>query len=253
MSHNYSSFDELSEAVTTNLYELTANIKTVQRYINKIPDKTSSNNASGVEQEFQQLAKDVTERFKSGGELVKALQDWDPSNLSSTQQFRQERLAKEYAGMLQQYRNLQQEAAEKERKLMQQMQSNSSAQGPTETTPLISEQQQQQQLTLDIVNQEEVDFQTSIVQERETEIQDIERGITEVNAIFRDLGILVHEQAPLLDTVEENISNLATNTKNASRQLDQADAYQRKRRKWSCLILMFLFIVLLIIVLAIFA
>jgi t-SNARE complex subunit (syntaxin) len=252
----YTSFDQLSEAVTSQLYELTANIKTVQKYISKLPEKATSGKTN-VEQEFSDLSQEVTENFKKGGELIKSLQDWDPRQLSNTQQFSQESLAKEYTSMLQQYRNLQREAAEKERKLMQQAQTNLAAQGElnnpqvSETTPLMAHQQQQ--LKLDVVNQEEVDFLGSVVHDRETEIQDIERNITEVNAIFRDVGTLVNEQAPLLDTVEENVSNLAINTRNASRQLDQADAYQRKRRKWSCLLLTFLLVIVLIIVLALVA
>lgn len=248
----YSSFDQLTEAVTLQLYELTANLKTVQRYISKIPEKVSSG-TTNVEHEFQELSKEVTESFKKGGDLIKKLQEWDLQDVNSTQKFSQESLAKEYSGMLQQYRNLQRQAAEKERALMQRAQSNIAAQESfhgdqaTENTPLMAQQQQQQQLTLEVVDQEEVDFMSNIVQDREAEILDIERNINEVNAIFRDVGTLVNEQGALMDSVEENISNMATNTRNASRQLDQADAYQRKRRKWSCMVLMMLVIVVFIV------
>jgi syntaxin 7 len=40
----------------------------------------------------------------------------------------------------------------------------------------------------------EIEFNETLISEREGEIQGIEQGITELNEIFRDLGMLVNEQ-----------------------------------------------------------
>jgi syntaxin 7 len=120
---------------------------------------------------------------------------------------------------------------------------------PDERSPLLSQQQHQQSHVLDIVNQEEVDFQTDLIAEREADIASIQRGVREVNTIFRDIGALVSEQGIQIDSVEENISNVASSTQGASKQLVAADAYQRKRRKWSCIVLVVLTVMLLVVVL----
>jgi syntaxin 7 len=40
----------------------------------------------------------------------------------------------------------------------------------------------------------EIEFNETLISEREGEIRGIEQGITELNEIFRDLGMLVNEQ-----------------------------------------------------------
>jgi t-SNARE complex subunit (syntaxin) len=40
----------------------------------------------------------------------------------------------------------------------------------------------------------EIEYNELLITEREGEIQNIEQGITELNEIFRDVGMLVNEQ-----------------------------------------------------------
>lgn len=55
---------------------------------------------------------------------------------------------------------------------------------------IISNQRQAQLETLD----SEIEYNELLISEREGEIQNIEQGITELNEIFRDMGMLVNEQ-----------------------------------------------------------
>lgn len=71
----------------------------------------------------------------------------------------------------------------------------------------------QQQLAL--AEQSEVDFQESLIIEREEEIRGIEQGITELNEIFRDLGTMVNQQGEMIDVIEVHIGNTTTSTKAA--------------------------------------
>lgn len=48
---------------------------------------------------------------------------------------------------------------------------------------------------------QELDFQETLIAEREAEIRDIESGIHELNDIFRDLGTIVSEQGGLIGEV----------------------------------------------------
>lgn len=55
---------------------------------------------------------------------------------------------------------------------------------------IISNERQAQLETLD----SEIEYNELLISEREGEIQNIEQGITELNEIFRDMGMLVNEQ-----------------------------------------------------------
>ena len=44
----------------------------------------------------------------------------------------------------------------------------------------------------------EIEYNESLIAEREGEIREIEQGINELNEIFRDLGTLVTEQQSML-------------------------------------------------------
>jgi hypothetical protein len=51
---------------------------------------------------------------------------------------------------------------------------------------------------IDRVSPQELEFQETLIAEREAEIREIESGIHELNDIFRDLGTIVQEQGGLI-------------------------------------------------------
>ncbi|KAK6459209.1 t-SNARE [Scheffersomyces xylosifermentans] len=127
-----------------------------------------------------------------------------------------------------------------------------------ETTPLINgeesdyqTQTQVQEQVEDTINDTELQYHILLTEERNREINQVAEGIVEVNAIFKDLDQLVHQQGEQLDTMEDNILQLHGNTLQAQRELTKADEYQRSKGKWSCIILTALCIFVLIIVLAV--
>lgn len=246
----YGDFDGLCQGVTEGLEKLSGSINNIRRLL-----KASSNTraSSRFEERLRRATEEASDEFKHFGEDVKVLSEWNPKNLSPTQRFTQDKLNKEFTNIINEFRTLQKNAQEV--KIQQQQANKTSLQQEDENTPLMSESRQaysslqQQHQVLDVVNQDDVDFQTTLVTEREADIRDIEQGITEINSIFKDLGTLVNEQGAQIDTVEENISNLATNSENAAKQLNQANEYQKKRRNWSCCVLAFLIVVLTVILL----
>ena len=67
--------------------------------------------------------------------------------------------------------------------------------GVAEEQPLIDNSQQR--LKLQVLDNE-IEYNESLIAEREGEIREIEQGINELNEIFRDLGTLVTEQQSML-------------------------------------------------------
>lgn len=124
-----------------------------------------------------------------------------------------------------------------------------------EQTPLLdnSEQQQQQQTQVDpdLVEQTELQYHMLLTEERNRELNQVSQGIQEVNSIFKDLSELVQQQGEQLDTVEDNILQLHSNTQGADREHQKAHEYQRRRSKWSCIFLVALCVFVLIVVLAV--
>lgn len=117
------------------------------------------------------------------------------------------------------------------------------------------QQQQQQQMFKQVpqntISQDELDFNTIIHQERSQQINRIHSAVQEVNAIFHQLGSLVHEQGEQVDTIDGNIGNLSNNVQKANEQLNRADEHQRQRNKCGLITLIIIIVVVLVVILAV--
>lgn len=109
----------------------------------------------------------------------------------------------------------------------------------------------QEQDQLRLASQDEVDFQESLIIERESEIRNIEQSVGELNELFRDVAHIVHEQGGQLDTIEVNVQNTATDTRQADLELRSANRYQKNARGKACCLLVVLAVVVFIIVLVV--
>lgn len=110
--------------------------------------------------------------------------------------------------------------------------------------------QQQSQEQLRLASQDEVDFQDSLIVEREAEIRNIEQGVTELNELFRDVAHIVNEQGETLDVIAGHVEQTRDNTRGANIELTSASRYQKQARSKACCLLLILAVILTIIVLA---
>jgi syntaxin 7 len=117
--------------------------------------------------------------------------------------------------------------------------------GESQQQDLLLEQQSQ------LANQDEVDFQETLIIEREAEIRNIEQSVGELNELFRDVAHIVHEQGGQLDIVSENVENVTQNTRGANTELRSAHRYQKQARNKMCCLFVILAVILAIIVLAV--
>jgi syntaxin 7 len=118
-----------------------------------------------------------------------------------------------------------------------------------DTDVQLQEQQLEEQHRM--ANQGEVDFQESLIIERETEIRNIEQSVGELNELFRDVAHIVTEQGGQLDIISENVQNVTEDTRGANVELRSASRYQKNARNRACCLSVILAVILLIIVLAI--
>ncbi|CAH0551966.1 unnamed protein product [Brassicogethes aeneus] len=108
-----------------------------------------------------------------------------------------------------------------------------------------SKQMTQQQL---LMLEEE---NTRFAHEREQEVNAIVKSIVDLNEIFKDLSQMVADQGTVLDRIDYNIEQTQIQVYEGFKQLQKADAYQRKNRKMCAILVLAATTILLIFLLII--
>lgn len=165
-----------------------------------------------------------------------------------SQKYTQGKLNNEFKASLTEFQSLQRQALDKQRAartaLEQQQQESASS-------PQAQSQQQLQQQQPVLADQSEVDFNETLIVERESEIRNIEQSVGELNELFRDVAHMVHEQGQSLDIISENVTQTRDDTRNADQQLRTASRHQKSARGKACCLLIILVIVLTVVILAV--
>ena len=171
-----------------------------------------------------------------------------------TQRYAQQKLSREFQASLAEFQTLQQRALEKQKASVSAARAVQD-EGPEAVAQAASgghlEQQQQQELA-QLASQDEVDFQEALIIEREEEIRNIEQGVGDLNVLFTQVASMVHEQGQTLDTIADNVENVAVDTRGADIELRSAARYQKNARSKACCLMLILAIILTIVLLAIF-
>ncbi|KAF4630238.1 hypothetical protein G7Y89_g7901 [Cudoniella acicularis] len=225
-------FQRLSQELMNRLFTLTGNIS---RLSNEIAHLGTKRDTERVRERVHELLEESKDAFKEVGEGVKKIQSWE--DVSPSQKYTQQKLAREFQNNLQTFQDVQRRALEKQRTsataarhaLEEQQSPGEEGAGPFG--------QQQSQETLRLASQDEVDFQDSLIVEREAEIRNIEQGVTELNELFRDVAHIVNEQGEVLDTIANNVENTRSDTRGADLELrnaarsvpDEADIIKERR------------------------
>lgn len=241
-------FDSLAEQVATGVFNINSGLVKLQSLL-----KAFNNNPKPTVQERAvEIADSTRQEFKTLSDPIRRLQSWqDPL---PPQKFTQQKLSREFSTALSEFQELQRDLAEKQRLAI--------VKTKTHIAEVQAEEQDQDQdhepaaaeqtLLQEELNQEEVDYQQRLIEERESEIQNIEHGISELNEIFTDLGTIVTEQGTIIDNIEANVYSYAQSTRDASTQLTKAARSQRNARGRAFCLLIILIIVLTVILLAMF-
>lgn len=85
------------------------------------------------------------------------------------------------------------------------------------------------------------------IQERHTQILELERSIVELHQLFTDMAVLVNVQGEIIDSIEMHVSKADTYIEKGVDQLKEANTLQKKSRKKKCFILICCMMIILII------
>jgi syntaxin 7 len=244
-----SEYDRLSQIVLTNIRQINQNVSTITKIVQTlgIPHKDTPELRAKLRESIEdtrKLAMDTNRVFKSINQL---------QELSADDKKRQSKLRDDFQTCLEHFQEVSKAAATRAADLQPPRAAPSRSSGPlSNPTPyyddgdndehqgLIETQKRQQLMQLE----NERDFQSALIEEREQGIKQIETSIHEVNQIFIDLATLVNEQSPMIDNIENHIDSAVSNVSRGVVELRQAAEYQKSARtKMCCLVVIILAIV----------
>lgn len=188
------------------------------------------------------------------GDGVKRLQTWE--DLTKQQKYEQTKVSGDFQAALQEFQDLQRRALDKEKasvsaaRAAHGIDSHDQASGSNINSREQQQLLQQQELT-QLAPQDEVDFQESLIIEREEEIRNIEQGVGDLNVLFTQVAHIVAEQDAGIMTLADNVDRTHEHTMQADRETRQAARYQKAARNKSCCLLLILGVILTIVILAV--
>lgn len=256
-------FMKLTEQVGLHVFRINANVATLQKLdaqLRRAPDLAQGKTDQIMRQfadlceQTRSIVKDATDDVKKlslypiGGNEGYGIRRSSPSRLMQT------KLQNDFQDALSAFQQIQKSGIRKEKvALAQAKQRGNEAALSTERAPVtderLSEPFQTQISMPSRLTSEELEFQESLIAEREAEIQEIEHGVQELNEIFRDLSHIVQEQGGMIDNIEYNIGTIATSAQGADRELFRANDYQRRAgRRGLCLTMIVAVVVSLVLV-----
>ncbi|MBA0588445.1 hypothetical protein Gorai_001548 [Gossypium raimondii] len=224
---------DATQAVASGIFQINTAVSTFQRLVNTLgtpkdsPDLREKLHKTRLH--IGQLVKDTSTKLKQASETDHR------DEVSASKKIIDAKLAKDFQAVLKEFQKAQRLAAERETAytpfVPQAVLPSSNGTSEidlgsdkgAEQKALLVESRRQEVVLLD----NEIAFNEAIIEERELGIQEIQQKIGEVNEIFKDLAVLVHEQGALIDDIGTHIENSQAATVQAKSHLVKAAKIQR--------------------------
>lgn len=244
-----------TQAVASGIFQINTSVSTFQRLVNTLgtPKDTPElrDKLHKTRLHIGQLVKDTSAKLKQASETD------HNANVSANKKITDAKLAKDFQAVLKEFQKAQRLAAERETAYapfvpqavlpssgyMERERDESSDRNP-EQRALLVESRRHEVLLLD----NEISFNEAIIDEREQGIHEIQNQIGEVNEIFKDLAVLVHEQGVMIDDIGSSVENAHAATAQGKSQLVKASKTQKSNSSLTCLLLVIFGIILLIVI-----
>lgn len=251
-------FTRITQTVSTSTQNVAKNLQKMQGLIAMVGTKQDTpqmrDDLHKMQHYTHQLCQDTSKLMKELSTLPLA------GNQSEQKQQRmlKDRLTNEFSGVLSSFQAAQRQLADREKATintrnasttndpfaLEVKQPGGQLASPYGSADPFASPPQQQQMSL----QAEQNIDMELMQERERELRQLEHDIRDVNTIFKDLAVLVHEQGETIDSIEANVENASVHVEEGVTQLQRAKEYQRRRRRrqWCIVIVAAVTVVVLI-------
>lgn len=243
-----------TQAVAAGVFQINTAVSTYQRLVNTLgtPKDTLElrERLQKTRLHIGNLVKDTSAKLKQASETD------HQTAVSASKKIADAKLAKDFQGVLKEFQKAQRLAVERETAyapfvLQTTLPSSYSAH---EVADGMEKAFDQRSMLMDAKRQEvvlldnEIVFNEAIIDEREQGIHEIQQQIGEVNDIFKDLAVLVHDQGVMIDDIDSHIENSLVSTAQAKTQLLRASKTQKSKSSLICLLLVIFGVILLIVI-----
>ncbi|KAI3716737.1 hypothetical protein L1987_67830 [Smallanthus sonchifolius] len=246
-----------TQAIASGIFQINTAVSTFQRLVNILgtPKDTPElrEKLHKTRLHIGQLVKNTSEKLKQASETDHRAQ------VSASKKITDAKLAKDFQAVLKEFEKAHRLAAEREtaytpfvpQAVLPSSYAASEMHISSDKSPepraLLVESGRQEVLLLD----NEIAFNEAIIEEREQGIQEVQNQISEVNEIFKDLAVLVHEQGAMIDDIGSHIENSHAATAQARSHLSKASKTQRANSSMTCLLMVMVGIVLCIVIIVV--
>ncbi|KAG5223482.1 syntaxin family protein [Salix suchowensis] len=224
---------DATQAVASGIFQINTAVSTFQRLVNTLgtPKDTPElrEKLHRTRLHIGQLVKDTSARLKQASETDHY------AGVSQSKKIADAKLAKDFQAVLKEFQKAQRLAAERE----------------TAYTPFVPQAVLPSSYTaseIDVSFNKSPEQRALLVESRRTGIHEIQQQIGEVNEIFKDLAVLVHEQGSMIDDIGSHIENSQAATAQGKSQLVKAAKTQRSNSSLTCLLMVIFGIVILIVI-----
>ncbi|KAI9478840.1 MAG: t-SNARE, partial [Benjaminiella poitrasii] len=235
-----------TQRIAQQIFHINGNITSIERLVNFLGTLRDTAEIRGKLHDVTNATRDL---IKDSTQDLKSLTSYYTQDSKKNRQRRleQQKLSKDFQRVVSNFQNVQRNSASKQREfvdqakattVMLQSQDDDNEQ-PDQRTTFVDHQRQAQLEALD----NEIEYNELLINERESEIQNIEQGITELNEIFRGMGMLVNEQESGIQSIYGNVLNIAQNTRQAADELVIANRHHKNTRRNMCCFLLIITIV----------
>ncbi|KAG0261883.1 hypothetical protein BG011_000580 [Mortierella polycephala] len=235
--------------ISQQVFRISANVSSIQRLVGFLG---TNKDTDDVRNKLHEVTEETRAQVKDTSQEIKDLAKLDNTH---GKKLEHNKLSKDFQKVLVEFQKVQRVSAERQREFVDRARQTNvrndyeeEDQSESGDQPLINDTQRRTQL---MVVDNELEYNESMIVQREEEIREIEHGITELNEIFRDLGTMVNEQGSMLDSIENNVTSISMSTHAASEELTTAAVHQRNARKKSCYLMLIIAVVTGIVVLAV--
>lgn len=242
-----------TQAVASGVFQINTAVNAFRRQVNALgtPKDTAE-----LREKLHKTRLYIGNLVKDTSERLKQASDTDhQAGVSPAKKIADAKLAKDFQAVLKEFQKAQRLAAEKEtayapfvpQTVLPSSVQDINADKTLHQRALLVESRREQVL----LAENEIAFDEAIIEEREQGIQEIQQQIGEVNEIFKDLAVLVHEQGTMIDDIGSHIESAHASTAQGKSHLVKAAKTQRSTSSMSCLLLVIFGVALLIVVIVV--
>lgn len=257
----------LIQSITQNIQRIAQNVSQIENMNMQIGTSKDSENLREkllqIENSTNQLAKDTNKQLKELNNYVRTSSNLNPTAEERQFKIQKERLTNDLVKTLNKFQEVQKLTMQKQKESNERVKANMSQttdsiqmdsftnKSPDFGDEFKSEETKNQQAQIAI----EQDVNLVQLKEREASLRRLENDIVDVNMIFKDLAVMVHDQGEVIDSIESNVENVQIRVTEANSSLESAKKNQQAARKKKFIFFMIiaavLAVVLLIIILSV--